>query len=52
MHAPELKQLGTALNKLRNLSVHGICFVELDLVWTKALVQVAQCQAPSVEIFR
>ncbi|CAN6176426.1 unnamed protein product [Urochloa humidicola] len=40
-----MKQLCTAFNKLRKLSVHGI-FVEFDLVWTKAFLQVA----PSVEI--
>ncbi|CAL5084364.1 unnamed protein product [Urochloa decumbens] len=42
---PEMKQLCTAFNKLRKLSVHGI-FVEFDLVWTKAFLQAA----PSVEI--
>ncbi|OEL34615.1 hypothetical protein BAE44_0004365 [Dichanthelium oligosanthes] len=44
MH-PEMKQLRTTFNKLRKLSVHGI-FVEFDLVWTTAFLQVA----PSIEI--
>ncbi|KAF8679097.1 hypothetical protein HU200_045859 [Digitaria exilis] len=44
MH-PEMKQLYSTFSKLRKLSVHGI-FVEFDLTWIKAFLQVA----PSVEI--
>ncbi|XP_039797056.1 uncharacterized protein LOC120662046 isoform X1 [Panicum virgatum] len=43
---PEGKQLCTAFNKLRKLSLHGI-FVEYDLLWTIVLLEAAT----SIEIF-
>uniref|UniRef100_M8BEH6 FBD domain-containing protein n=1 Tax=Aegilops tauschii TaxID=37682 RepID=M8BEH6_AEGTA len=42
---PEMKQLCTAFNKLRKLSVYGI-FVEFDITWTTAFL----VAAPSIEI--
>ncbi|XP_037444413.1 uncharacterized protein LOC119312759 [Triticum dicoccoides] len=42
---PEMKQLCTAFNKLRKLSVRGI-FVEFDIIWTTAFL----VAAPSIEI--
>ncbi|KAL6841855.1 hypothetical protein ACP4OV_028367 [Aristida adscensionis] len=43
---PEGKQLCSALNKLRKLSLHGI-FVDFELSWTIVLLEAA----PTVEIF-
>ncbi|XP_014758605.1 uncharacterized protein LOC106866866 [Brachypodium distachyon] len=39
---PEMKQLCTAFNKLRKLSVCGI-FVEFDILWMMALLAAAPC---------
>ena len=42
---PEMKQLYTAFNKLRKLTLRGI-FVEFDIIWTTAFLEAA----PSLEI--
>jgi hypothetical protein len=44
---PETKQLCTAFNKLRKLSVQGI-FVEFDILWTTAFL----VAAPSIELLQ
>lgn len=44
---PEIKQLRTAFNKPRNLSVRGI-FAEFDILWATAFLEAA----PSVEILQ
>ncbi|XBI99059.1 hypothetical protein VPH35_019214 [Triticum aestivum] len=43
---PEGKQLCTASNKLRKLTIHGV-FIKFDLLWTLNLIEAA----PSVETF-
>ncbi|XBI89162.1 hypothetical protein VPH35_027027 [Triticum aestivum] len=43
---PDGKQLCTAFNKLRKLTIHGI-FIKFDLLWTLNLIEAA----PSVETF-
>uniref|UniRef100_A0A453MFY1 At1g61320/AtMIF1 LRR domain-containing protein n=1 Tax=Aegilops tauschii subsp. strangulata TaxID=200361 RepID=A0A453MFY1_AEGTS len=42
---PEMKQLSTAFNKLRKLTLRGI-FVEFDIIWTLAFLEAA----PTMEI--
>uniref|UniRef100_A0ACD5WCS7 Uncharacterized protein n=1 Tax=Avena sativa TaxID=4498 RepID=A0ACD5WCS7_AVESA len=44
---PEMKQLSTAFNKLRELRVRGI-FVEFDILWTSAFL----VAAPSIEVLQ